>query len=201
MKICISELGFIYVIQLLMVCLLSCFLSALIGMFGFAIFAIAFISLILICYIFRFNSTIRTLKNRHMFLSTCDGILISSTKTEDNKNTYIFKCGFFDQYYQYVPCDCNLHNITYFPKNHYQYPNGVMFAFSNQTNGDFTIIVTPKEWGKNSTVLVLLEPNTYVNAGESICSVNFGSTVVLICNFKIEMRLNSYVMANNTTFN
>lgn len=200
MRINISELGFFYIIQLSFGCIFSCLLSALIGIFGFILFIFTFLCLIFFCFLFRISNTVRTKKNRGLFLSPCDGTLIRTVKSDNGQYTYLFKCGLFDQYSQYVPCDGFLSDIQVLPKTHLQYPNGTMFSFNNQTYGDFQIIVMPGKFSQNRQINVLLESNMHVYAGERISSMSFGSSVILICNFPIDVRICSYVIANSTLF-
>lgn len=157
-------------------------------------------SLIFAVYLFRIVNVARTFKNRNKFFSPCDGVLTKIQYEKDRekkKYTYIFDCGLLDQYTKYVPCDSKLETVNTYPKNHNKYPNAMVFDLSNQTYGEFSITIVPVRFGKTSTVQCLAEENTPVIAGDSLAAIPFGSTVILQCDFEIDITSKSIV--NNAT--
>lgn len=198
MKFCISEVGLYYVIQLFLTSVFCCFLSVFIGLFGFVLFLLVNFALVTFAYLFRIVSVHRNSKNHNKFFSPCDGKLIKKQYDKDKprRYTYMFKCGLLDQYAKYIPCDAMLENIHAYPKQH-KYSNGVVFEFSTQSYGQFSITVVPDRLGNKSSVKPITDEPGFVVAGSPFVSICFGSLVIIQCNFEID--ISQYSTVNNST--
>lgn len=171
-------------------CILSCFLATLTGAIGFVIFTISLIGLILTVYLFRLSINKRTFRNKNIMFAPCDGKLINIYHN-NNLNHYTFQCGFFHQYNQYAPCDAIVNSITNKGRE-------VHINFTSQQNGNFSLIISTNGQLAHQTIYLYIKEGLFVDAGEHISSVAFGSTITLITELDLDIKLNNVVFANNS---